>query len=129
MMQTGKSKSKDLWNTLESSLLDASRLSKEVVLGIKAESGETGLKTLQRWVDKLGLVRGTLRAFSEAGAEVPFDELMYEKVYIKYNSSNGGDAWMKPFAGESIGVIFQTLDNDGIFRQGGDLPLFLFDRK
>lgn len=128
-MQTGKSKSKNLWKSLESSLLQATRLSKEVVLGIKAETGEAGLKALQCWVNELGLVRGTLRAYSESGEEIPVDELNYEKVYIKYNSSNAGDAWMKPFAGESIGVIFQTLDNDGTFHQGGDLPLFLFNQQ
>ena len=54
-------------------------------------------------------------------------------VYIKYNSSDGGNAYMKPFPSNFTGVIFQPKMNissssltETEFYQFGDLPCSLF---
>ena len=48
-------------------------------------------------------------------------------VYLKYNSTQGGDCYMKPYNGDFVGVIFQPkIKNDDSFYQFGDLPLGTF---
>ena len=48
-------------------------------------------------------------------------------VFIKYNSSDSGDAYMKPYNGEYFGVLFQPVfGGDAGFTQYGDFPLFTF---
>ena len=95
----------------------------ETTLGIKAESGTRGLEVLKAWVSGLSLTRGVLRAVDENNAEVPIDRWNEFPVYIKYNSTEGGDAYMKPYEGGFGGVIFQPFLSDQVFRQYGDLPL------
>jgi len=95
----------------------------EMTLGIKAESGQQGLRVLRNWVSGLCLKRGVLRAVDENNASVDVEHWMHDvSVYIKYNSSEGGDAYMKPYRGGYSGVIFQPMLADGEFRQYGDLP-------
>lgn len=95
----------------------------ETTLGIKAESGTRGLEVLKAWVGGLSLTRGVLRAVDENNVEVPIDRWNDFPVYIKYNSTEGGDAYMKPYEGGFGGVIFQPFLSDAVFRQYGDLPL------
>jgi len=99
-----------------------------VVLGIMAESGRRGVRALRAWVEGLGLPRGVLRAVDETtGEEVDIEGLDDRPVYIKYNSTERGDAYMKPYDGGNVGVIFQpTLPGNDPFYQFGDLPLPLF---
>jgi len=108
-------------------LQNATRLlsskSTEVTLGIMAESGVRGLGALRAWVSGLSLPKGVLRAVDENGLEVPLDKWNDQAVYIKYNSSDRGDAYMKPYNGGYVGCIFQPKLADGEFRQYGDLPL------
>jgi len=95
----------------------------ETTLGIKAESGLQGLAILRNWVGGLSLRRGVLRSVDENNLEVEVGRWDEVPVYIKYNSSEGGDAYMKPYEGGYQGIIFQPLLADGAFRQYGDLPV------
>ena len=95
----------------------------ETTLGIKAESGLQGLAVLRNWVSGLSLTRGVLRAVDENNQEVAVGRWDDSPVYIKYNSTEGGDAYMKPYEGGYGGVIFQPKLDDGVFRQYGDLPV------
>lgn len=98
----------------------------EVTLGIKADSGSRALEVLKKWVTGLSLVKGVLRAVDEGNVEVPIDAYNDLPVFIKYNSSESGDAYMKPYEGGYGGVIFQPKLSDGAFRQFGDFPLSVF---
>jgi hypothetical protein len=102
--------------------------SREVVLGIKADTGSRAIQTLRSWVAGLQLPRGTLRTIDENDEPVDANELENAAVYIKYNSSDTGDAYMKPYKGGNVGVIFQVKieGEDDSFYQFGDLPLALF---
>lgn len=103
-----------------------SSVATETTLGIKAETGIRGLETLKSWVGGLSLSRGVLRVVDENNIEVAFDRWNDVSVYIKYNSSENGDAYMKPYEGGYDGIIFQPKLDDGVFRQFGDLPLNVF---
>ena len=48
-------------------------------------------------------------------------------VYIKYNSSDVGNAYVKPYNGAYFGVLFQPeMKSQDEFLQYGDLPLGTF---
>lgn len=102
--------------------------SQEIVLGIMADSGARGIRILKAWIGGLDLPRGVLRAVDEnSGEEVGIDEWNDRPVYIKYNSTDQGDAYMKAYDGGNLGVIFQPkFGKDDAFYQFGDLPLTLF---
>ena len=78
----------------------------------------------------LGLQRGILTAVDElSGKQVSIETLNDTPVYIKYNSSMGGDAYMKAYDGGGVGVTFQPRLKDDTaeeFRQYGDFVLSLF---
>ncbi|KAJ1414020.1 hypothetical protein B484DRAFT_454947 [Ochromonadaceae sp. CCMP2298] len=95
-----------------------------VVLGILADSGQQGASALAAWVGALGLRRGVLRAYDEAGEIAPA-LLDSAPVYIKYNSTTG-DAYAKANPGGFVGVIFQPTVSEDAFVQYGNLPLLLF---
>lgn len=102
-----------------------------IVLGIMTSSGAQGIEVLRRWVDGLGLSRGILRAVNDMNEEVDYQRYLNTSVYIKYNSSDHGNAYMKEYLGSFVGVIFQpslsTSDNNfDKFQQYGNLPLTLF---
>ena len=101
-------------------------VAEQTTLGIKAESGIQALDVLRGWVGGLLLQRGVLRAVDENNVEVEINRWDNAPVYIKYNSSEGGDAYMKPYEGGYSGVIFQPVLHDGVFRQYGDLPAGLY---
>lgn len=101
----------------------------EVVLGIMADSVSSGINVLKKYVTGLALPRGVIRAVGTNGDEVPIESLKDSPVYLKYNSSDSGDAYMKAYDGGYIGVILQPRlkeDDEDAFRQWGDLPLPLF---
>lgn len=98
----------------------------EITLGIKADSGSRALEVLKKWVTGLSLVKGVLRAVDESNTEVRIDVYNDVPVFVKYNSSESGDAYMKPYEGGYGGVIFQPKLDDGEFRQYGDFPLSVF---
>jgi Domain of unknown function (DUF1824) len=79
-----------------------------VTLGIMAETGERGLQVLKQWVPALALQKGMLRALDETDREIPIDTLDGSPVYIKYNSREGGDAYMKPCAGHNRKYCFES---------------------
>ena len=75
----------------------------EIVMGIMAESGNAGIQALKSWVGGLGLQRGILTAVDElSGKQVSIETLNDTPVYIKYNSSMGGDAYMKAYDGGGL---------------------------
>jgi hypothetical protein len=102
----------------------------EVVLGIMADTLASGISILKTWIPALNLPRGVLRALDANGGEIELDTLSDSPIYIKYNSSEGGDAYCKAYNGGYAGVIIQPkLKGDGPdddFRQYGDFPLALF---
>ena len=104
-----------------------SKNSKQIVLGITAESGDRAILTLRNWIQALELPRGVLRIYDDDGIET--NATYSFPVYLKYNSSDHGDAYMKPYKGVNRGVVFQPLlyyDDNGDFRQYGDFPLATF---
>ena len=73
---------------------------------------------------------GILIAYDEVSKEVPIETFNSFPVYIKYNSTNSGNAYMKinP-SNDFTGVIFQPKFNDTFkdnFYQFGNLPLKLY---
>ena len=100
----------------------------EIVLGIMSDSGTRGIRVLKSWVTGLSLPRGVLRAIDEkTGDEASIDDWKDRPVYIKYNSTDNGNAYMKTYDGGNVGVIFQPkLKQDDTFYQFGDFPLTLF---
>ena len=115
---------------LKAATLEVAEESVEVVMGIMAENGSDGIKALKCWVGGLGLERGILTAVDVlSGKQIPIESLENVPVYIKYNSTAGGDAYMKAYDGAGVGVTFQPRlkgDSAGDFRQYGDLFLALF---
>ena len=109
-------------------LLCVSQRSERVVLGIMADSGVRGLEVLRAWTTGLSLPRNKLFAVDDLdGADLDLSSLDEEGVYIKYDSGkNQGDAYMKPYAGEFSGVIFQPSLGDNEFRQFGNFPFNMF---
>jgi hypothetical protein len=110
--------------------------SEQIVLGIMTSTGAQGIDSLRQWVDSLSLPRGMLRAVNDMNEEVDYQRYLNTSVYIKYNSSDAGNAYMKEYLGSFVGVIFQptlsptnnssnTIDRSG-FQQYGNLPLKLF---
>jgi len=108
-----------------------------VILGILADTGQQGVDVLRNWVSGLSLPRGVLRAYDDIGDEINVNSLLDSPVYIKYNSTAAGDAYMKSNAVDDfVGVIFQpnlfensttAAEEHGMsFLQFGNLPLQLF---
>lgn len=137
LVKVEKLKLQDYYHDIESHLKAAKLESKEVILGIKADNGAQGIEILQNWVTGLTLPRGLLFCYNRLGDEVLHTQLAEEAVYIKYNSTDSGNAVMKPYEGKSIGVIFQGYlrissdihDNNKGFYQYGDFPLYLFPKR
>lgn len=128
MQQLGLEGTQQVCSEIRNATKVATKFASEVVLGIKAESAEQGISTLKAWVQGLDLQKGVLYAYDETGAEVSvssFTEQDSRSVYIKFNSTKNGDAYMKEFRPTNNGVIFQVLIN-GSFHQHGDFPLFAF---
>ena len=94
------------------------------VLGIKAETGEKATNILRAWVSELGMKRGVLRAYDDNNNEISVDAFTNLPVYVKYNSTDNGDASMKSYNGQYFGVIFQPVIHEHDFLQFGDLPSF-----
>ena len=113
---------------LRISTIATTRFAREIVLGIMADSGARGIRVLKAWIGALYLPRGVLRAVDEnSGEEVDIDGWNDRPVYIKYNSTDKGDAYMKAYDGGNVGIIFQPkFKSDDAFYQFGDLPLTLF---
>lgn len=112
---------------LKTACLEVSLDSESVVLGIMGNTGVDAIDTLRRWVSGLSLSRGLLKAFNDINVEVDYELLNDFPVYIKYNSSDSGNAYMKQYNGKFTGVIFQPkLRNDDTFRQYGNIPLNVF---
>lgn len=121
----GIKKEKEL---LEKAISLVSSKSKEVTLGIMAKKGKYALKVLITWVESLKLPRGVVRIYDDYGNEfndiTKFDDI---PVYVKYNSTDNGDCYIKQYNGEFTGVIFQPkIADDDEFRQYGDFSLLLF---
>lgn len=113
---------------LRSAVQSVRSVSSEISLGIMCETGSLAIQTLKAWVQGLNLSHGELHCVSDAGASIPAISLQESPVYIKYNSSDPHNAYMKPYKSEGfIGVIFQPVLADGEFRQFGDLPLKLYN--
>lgn len=93
-------------------------------LGICAASASEGVQALKGYVSQLGLPRGRLHGMDVNGVAIRVDG----PVFIKYNS-NTGDADLSGYAGQYRGVLFTPMLADGVFRQYGYLPLFLFDEE
>ena len=116
-------------------LLVLKDLSRELILGIKAETGSLGVSVLSNWVTSLKLPRGLLYSYDSLGKEVLHTQLNEMPVYIKYNSTDFGHAVMNPYNGAAFGVIFQGIlsiprstSSEG-FYQFGDFPLYVFNKK
>jgi hypothetical protein len=104
-----------------------SKVSKAISLGIMSETGTLALDILKLWINHLELPHGKLHGTDESGAEISVDSMMSIPVYLKYNSSDPYNAYMKPYKSDGfVGVIFQPVLDDLLFRQYGDLPLKLF---
>lgn len=115
------------WQSLRESMRQVSSISSELVLGIMAESGSKGIDVLARWVTSLQLCRGILIAYDDYNEVVEIESLKDIPVYIKYNSSDSGNAYMKPFNGNFTGVIFQPkISSRDEFYQFGNIPLAVF---
>ena len=113
--------------SIHESSQEITKSSSYIVLGIMCTSGFLGIQYLRSWVDGLSLKRGYLRAVDDLNNEIAYDTFSDVPVYIKYNSSEDGSAYMKSYAGDLQGVIFQpTLFEDGLFRQYANLPLQSF---
>lgn len=127
MQSVGSSGVQQVWSGIKMSSKTIVSTSNEVVLGLKAETGEEAIAALRNWVSSLGLQRGILRAYNEIGDEVSYDTFLDQPAYIKFNSTDSGNAYMKSYEGDQMGVIFQFMWQ-GEFYQMGDFPLTLFDQ-
>lgn len=120
------------WADLRKATMTMSRGSAEIVLGIMSMSGSQGIDILRAWVEKLSLPRGVLTAMDSNNEDIPYEALQDGAVFIKYNSSDAGNAYMKPHIGNMTGVIFQPklhpldADQNDEFLQFGDLPTGLY---
>lgn len=122
---------KNEWQLIKTATSTVSESASEVVLGIMADTGTKGIDSLKAWVTGLQLTKGMLRGYDDSGAEVSVEQLNSVPVYIKYNSSNAGDAYMKPFGGNYTGVIFQPKiqsmeASTDEFMQFGNFPLSVY---
>ena len=114
---------------LRKSICKVRESSRQLVFGIMAESGEIGIQVLKSWIAALNVEKGLIFPLDENGIETKLENLLLIPVYIKYNSSDSGNAYLKPYLGPNRGVIFQPIlnqDNESSFRQYGDFPLGLF---
>jgi hypothetical protein len=112
---------------LKTAIQSITKLSQEVSLGILSETGSMAIDALKAWIRELELPHGELHAIDMSGQTFDIQLLMNVPVYLKYNSSVPQAAFMKEYRTEGfIGVVFQPVLNDGVFRQYGDLPLRLF---
>eukprot|EP01031_Cornospumella_fuschlensis_P040807 gene40807-49768_t len=127
MQSLGSAEVQNLWTKVKESSKTIVSSTDEIVLGIKAETGEEALAALRSWVSGLSLQRGVLRAYDEIGNEVPYDLFLAQPAYIKYNATDSGNAYMKSYEGDQMGVIFQMMWR-GEFFQMGDFPLTLFQQ-
>ena len=96
---------------LKDCTVEIAKSSKEVVLGIMADNGSKAISILQCWVPNLGFKKGILRAVDENNINIPIDELKDCPVYVKYNSTDNGDAYMKLYNGENRGMIYISMIN------------------
>jgi hypothetical protein len=66
----------------------------------------------------------------ENNNEVELSSWNDRPVYVKYNSTDNGDAYMKPYNGEYYGVLYQPVmqhaEDSIAFAQYGDFPLLIF---
>jgi hypothetical protein len=113
-------------NELKSACQQVSSQSTELVLGFLCDTGADALTGLRLWVEGLGLARGSLRAYDDLNEEVDHQRFEQHPVYVKYNSSDYGNAYMKAYSGNFTGGVFQPKLKDGEFRQYGNLPLGVF---
>ena len=111
---------------LGASIRTVAEASTEIVLGIMATRGSSAISCLKAWVHALGLPRGVIRVIDHSDKDIEVAELDDAPVYLKYNSSEGGDCYMKPYLGGFSGVIFQPVLEDKEFRQFGDFHLKIF---
>ena len=126
--QLGKERLQLEREELRRHLLCVSLRSERVVLGIMADSGSRGLEVLRAWTTGLSLPRNKLFAVDDLDSgQLDVSSLDEVGVYIKYDSrKNDGDAYMKPYAGDFSGVIFQPSLGDNEFRQFGNFPSNIF---
>ena len=116
------------WNMLKQSVRSVTSASSEIVLGIMAVSGANGIEILKKWVTSLNISRGILNAVDTDNQPIDIASLQTLPVYIKYNSSENGNAYMKPFDGQYSGVIFQPkISNRSDFFQFGNIPSAIFN--
>ena len=111
---------------LQEALKDVTMVADEVVMGIMADKGSQAIKVLRGWVDCLELPRGVIRCIDSNEKDVDPVTLDDSPVYLKYNSTENGDCYMKPYNGEFTGVIYQPKLADLEFRQFGDFNLQTF---
>jgi len=111
---------------LQGALKDVTMVADEVVMGIMADRGSQAIKVLRGWVKYLELPRGVIRCIDINEKDVDPATLNDSPVYLKYNSTENGDCYMKPYNGEFTGVIYQPKLADTEFRQFGDFNLATF---
>ena len=111
---------------LQEALKDVTTAADEVVMGIMADRGSQAIKVLRGWVNCLELPRGVIRCIDVNEKDVDPTTLDDSPVYLKYNSTENGDCYMKPYNGEFTGVIYQPKLVDLEFRQFGDFNLATF---
>jgi hypothetical protein len=100
---------------------------RDVVLGILADTGSQGLETLRCWIRELSLPKGLLHAYDDDGSEIEVHELDEVPVYLKYNPTNNGDAYMKKNPSNDFsGVIFQPLLSSNVTEENNNLPFYQF---
>jgi len=118
---------KQEWQQLRESTQLIRSNATEIVLGIMVESGTKGIEVLKNWVSGLNITRGILRAVNENNEVIELEQLQSVPIYIKYNSSDNGNAYMKQYDGVFSGVIFQPkLSGYSDFYQFGNLPIGIF---
>jgi len=83
------------WQHLRQSTQLIRSNAQEIVLGIMVESGTKGVEVLRNWVSGLNITRGILRAVNENNEVIDLEQLQSVPIYIKYNSSDSGNAYMK----------------------------------
>ena len=124
-----KASLKQEWNDIRVNSQRLVNIGNEIVLGIKANTGNEGIEALKSWTDGLQLPKNKLRAYSDDGAEISVNELSEVQVYIKYNSTDSnGDAYMKKYNGDNFNGVILQVKTDSEFYQYGDFPLFLFGK-
>lgn len=119
-------KIKEERNNLKSSIKLITKESTQIVIGITCKSGLIGIEVLRNWVEALQIPRGVLRAVDDVNNEIDYHSYDDLPVYIKYNSSESGNAYMKNYKGSFYGVLYQPKLIDNEFRQYGNFPLTLF---